>query len=112
MLGGKAVAAVFRRECGAVVECQPERSRVRLDQDVGNGDLVLQVRPLARMMRIFVVADIEPRPPIARDFPHAGDVVGDKVVAESVALVSRTISVGSCWMNSKPDAIADAGGKD
>src|ERR1700722_19000988 len=39
VLGGKAVAAIFRRECAAFVERQPERGRMRLDQDVWNGVL-------------------------------------------------------------------------
>src|ERR1700722_12262092 len=112
MLGGKTIAAVFRRERIAAVECQPERGRVRLDQDIGYVYLVLQVRPLVRMMRIFVVADIEPRPAIEGALAHPGDIVGHEIVAKTIALVGRTIGVAGGWMNRKPDTIADPGRKD
>ena len=52
-----------------------------LDQDVGDGDLVLQVRPLATMSRIFVSAQIVPGPAVERAGTHARNEVGDQVVA-------------------------------
>src|ERR1700733_14181907 len=112
MLGGKTIAAVFRRECITIVECQTERGRVRLDQDIRYGDLVLQVGTLARMVGVFMIADIEPWPAIERALAHAGDVIGNEVVAKTIALVGRTIGIACRWMNGEAHAIADAGGED
>src|SRR3954467_15506275 len=42
MLGGEAIASIFRGKRGAVVKCEPERSGVRLDQNVGDSDLAVQ----------------------------------------------------------------------
>src|SRR5689334_9300963 len=41
MLGRESVATVFRRETAALIEGQAERGRMRLQQHVRHGDLVL-----------------------------------------------------------------------
>src|SRR5580704_11636771 len=89
VLGSENVAAVFGRELRGVIKRHAERRRVGLDQHVGNGDLVFQVRPLAGMTRILMRADIVPGPAVKRALAHAGDVIGRHVVAEAVALVGR-----------------------
>ena len=47
-----------------------------LQQDVGNRDPVFEVRPRVGLGRVFVRADVVPRPAIERAFAHARDVVG------------------------------------
>src|SRR5581483_7344208 len=111
MLGGKAIAVIFCRKCIAGVERKPKRGRVRLDQDVGNGDLVLEVGPLTDVMRILVAADIKPWPAVERALLHAGDVVRNEIVAKAVTLVGRAIDVAGGRMNREPHAISDPGGK-
>src|SRR6266478_3447552 len=112
MLGREAVSTIFRRKRAAVVESQPKRSRVRLDQNVGNGDFALEIGTFAGVMRIFVVADIEPWPAIKCAFLHAGDVVWNEVVAQTVTFIGRAIYVPARGMNGHPHAVADAGGED
>src|SRR6185437_10080253 len=73
MLGGKRIAAIFRREVAAVVESEPQRSRMRLQQHVGDGDLVLQVGALAGMSRVLMVTDVEPGPAVEGAFANPRD---------------------------------------
>src|SRR5258708_34303412 len=47
MFGREPIAAIFAWKRAAIVECEPQRGRVRLDQDVGYADLALQIAPLA-----------------------------------------------------------------
>src|ERR1700733_563076 len=112
MLGGENVAAIVRRELRGVIERHAERGGVRLDEDVGNGDLVLQVRPLAFVPRVLVGADIVPGPAVERAFAYAGDVVGRRVVADAVALVGRAPQRAAAGRNRHADAVTDAVGID
>ncbi len=89
VFGGENVAAVLRRELRRVIERHAERGRMGLDEHVRDGDLVLEIRPLAAMTRVLVGADVVPGPAVERAFAHAGDVIGRHVVAEPVALVGR-----------------------
>ena len=66
VLGGEAVAAIFRRKHPAIVEHQAQGSRMGLDEDVGSGDLSLQIGAFTGMPRVLVVPDIKPRPAIER----------------------------------------------
>src|SRR3982074_2018224 len=111
MLGGKSIAAIFRWKCIPVVEGEPKRSRVRLDQNVGNGGFPLQIRPFADAPRIFVAADIEPRPAVECPFAHTRDVIRHQIVSRAVAFIGRAIQVSVGWMNSETNAIADTGSK-
>src|SRR5579864_4074094 len=54
VLGGENVAAVLGRKLRRVIERDAERSRMGLDQYVRDGDLVVEVRPLAAVTRILV----------------------------------------------------------
>jgi hypothetical protein len=49
MLGREDVADVFRRELLPGVKRDAERGRMGLEQNVGNGELVLEIRPLAKI---------------------------------------------------------------
>src|SRR6476469_7088659 len=111
MLGRKSVAGIFGRKGVAGIECETQRRRVRLNENVGHGDFALEIRPLAGVVRIFMVADIEPGPAIKRALTHPGDVIGHQIISQTVALVGRAIEVASLGMNGKADAITDAGGE-
>src|SRR5579871_2083726 len=87
MLRREAIAAVFLWEIAAVIEGEPQRSRMRLDQHIRGGDLVLQVWPLPGMMGILMATDVIPGPAVKAAFAHATNVVGHQVVAEPVALI-------------------------
>jgi len=63
VLGRKYIPAVVRGKLVAIVDDHPHRGRMRLDQHVGYGDLVLQVWPFAPMSRIFVGPEIVPGQP-------------------------------------------------
>src|SRR5258708_8856574 len=112
MVGREPIAPLFARKCAGVVEGEPKRRRVRLEQDVGNTDLALQIGPLAGVSRVFVIADIVPRPAVERAFAPARNVVGHQIVPKTVALIGRAIDVPAYRMNRKTDAIADAAGKE
>src|SRR5215469_4336602 len=107
VFGGEAVAAIFRRKHPAIVEHQAQGSRMGLDEDVGSGDLSLQIGAFTGMPRVLVVPDIKPRPAIERALPHPRDVVRDQVVAQTVALVCRAIDIAAGRMNGKTHAVAD-----
>src|ERR1700737_2456370 len=112
MLGREPITSIFGRKRAAVVECKPEGSRVRLDENVGNGDFALQIRTFADVPRIFVAADIEPGPPVERTFVHPSNVVRHQIVSETVALIGGAIQISTCGMNCETHTIADTGGKD
>src|SRR5229473_614987 len=77
---------------------------MRLDQHIGYGDLIPQVGSFAAMARIFVGAQIVPRPAVERAVAHARDEVRDEVVAKIVALVGRAPEVARLRMHGEPDA--------
>src|SRR4029077_1527220 len=89
MLGGKDTAPIVRRKLRSVVDRHAERGRMRFNQNVGQRYLVLKVGALAAVMRIFIPADVIPRPAEEGAFAHPRDVIGRQVVAEVVALVGR-----------------------
>src|SRR5205085_1064078 len=111
VLGGKDAAAVFGREPVAGIDRELQRGRMRLEQDVGNDDLVLEVGPLALVARVFVRADVIPGPAVEAAFAHARDVVGRQIVAEPVALVGRAPQVAGGRMHREAGAVADASGE-
>src|SRR5579863_969402 len=75
MLGGEQISAIFFRELLAVVESEPQRRVMRLQQDIRHDGLGLHLRMLARQSWIFVLAQVEPRPPVESAFLHVRDVV-------------------------------------
>src|SRR5580704_8775586 len=112
VLGGENIAAVRGRELRGVIERHAQRRRMSLDQHVRDGDLVLQIRPLAGMTRVLVRADIIPGPAVIGAVAHAGDVIGRHIVAEAVALVGRAPQRAARGCDRHADAVADAGGED
>src|SRR5207302_6690628 len=82
-----------------------------LDQHVGDGDLALEIGPLARMPGVFIAADIKPRPSIERIFADPGHVVWHQIVAEAVALVGGAPRRAALRLDCEADAIADSRGE-
>src|ERR1700676_3347786 len=106
VLGGKAVADMVGGKCIAVVEYEAERSRMGLDQNVGSGNLPLQIGALAGVPWILVAADIEPGPTVECAVAHPGHIIRYQIVSHAVAFVGRAIDIASPGMNGEADAIA------
>src|SRR5258708_31408147 len=84
---------------------------MRLDQHIGYGDLIPQVGWFAGRARIFVGAQIVPRPAVERAVAYERDEVRDEVVAKIVALVGRAPDVARLRMHGEPDAVPQPGGE-
>src|SRR5271166_1728620 len=82
---------------------------MRLDQDIGDGNLVLEVGPLPGMMRIFMAADVIPGPAVSGALAHTRHVIGHEVVAEPVAFVGGAPGHPSGRLDREADAVADSG---
>src|SRR5262249_15527669 len=89
MLGGKDIAAIAGRKLRSVVDRHAERGRMRFDQNVGQRHLAFEVGALAAVTRIFIAADVIPRPAKEGALAHTRDVIGRQIVAEVVTLVGR-----------------------
>lgn len=85
---------------------------MRGEQDIGDADLRREVRALALVARILVVAEVVPGSAIEGAAPHARGVVGDEVVAKPVALVGGAPEITRRRGDGEADAIADARGED
>src|SRR2546423_6415740 len=111
VLGGERIAGVFGRKLVAAVDDHPHRGGMCLDQHVGHGDLVLEVRPLAAVARVFVGAKIVPGPAVEGAIAHARHEVGHKIVAETVALVGRAPEIAALRVHGEPHAVAQPAGE-
>src|SRR5664279_1392022 len=105
--GDDGIAAIVCGETGPVIERQAERRRVRLQQDIGDGDLVLEIGARAGKAGILVGADVEPGPAVERPLLYAGDIVGHQIIAEAIALVGRTPGRAVGRRNRKTNAVPD-----
>ena len=85
---------------------------MRLQEHVGNDDLVLQFGMLAFEARIGMASDVIPGPAVEAALLDVGDVVGDQVVAERVALVGGAPDFAGGGIDSDAGGIADARGVD
>src|SRR5690606_491901 len=88
VLVGKRGRARARR-----IEQEADGGGVRAERHVRRQRLAGEVRPLAGVARVLVVAHVVPRPAVEAAFLHAGRVVRDDLVAEPVALVDRAPDV-------------------
>ena len=80
-------AVVFGREIVALVKQDLEWSRVSLEEHIGDGDAVFQISVLSFVSRIFMAADIKPRPAIEGAFLDVRRVIEGSVTSEAVSLV-------------------------
>ena len=110
--GGERVPAIFRGKgrhaVGGGVKSHFQRGRVRLQQHVGNDGLAGQVRALAGMAGIFVVAHVIPGPAVESALLHARDVIRHQIVAQAVALIGGDPQIARVRIHRQPHAVADA----
>src|SRR5947199_9853213 len=64
-----------------------ERGRVRWHENIGNGDLISELRMFAVVARIDVVANVKAGPAIETARADTTDVVGRQILTEFVPLV-------------------------
>ena len=84
-----------------------------LDQHVGDGNLVGEIRPPAAPgPGVLMVADAIPGPAVKRPLLDAGDIVGWKIIAQQVALVGGAVDDTCARLHCQPRAVADPRGKD
>ncbi len=107
MFGCKGIARVVGGKLLAGVEEHLERGEVRLQDHVGRDDLVLQLRMRSHQARILVAAHVVPGPAVEAVFLHAGDVVGNEVVAQVVTLVGRAPELAGGRVDGLADAVAN-----
>jgi hypothetical protein len=112
VLSREAVAIVGRGKLLALVKSHLQRCKVRLQDDVRCDDLGLQLRVCTHQARVLVTAHVPPWPAVESIFLHAGDVVGNEVVAEPVTLVGGAPELTGCWIDGFADAVANAAGVD
>lgn len=67
---------------------------------------------MARVPAAAVYTHVEPRPAVEAVLLNVGDVVGDEVVAEGVALVGGAPELAGRGVYGFADAVAQAGGVD
>src|SRR5579872_3361109 len=101
----------IRMEISCLRKTPTQRRRVRLEEDVGNGDPSLQIRTLSEMSRILVIPDVKPGPAEERTFAHPCDVIRHEIIAQPIALVDRTIYLPIDGMHRKTCAISNSGGE-
>src|SRR5690348_11003205 len=104
--------AILRRELRTVVEGDPHRGRVGLNQNVRDRDLVLEIGAPAGMIRVLVSAQVVPGPAEEGPLANPRDVIGDEIVAPSIPLVDRAPQVASLRMYAQPDAVAQTARED
>src|SRR5271170_3458411 len=108
MLGREAVTGIVRGELFAGVEDHLQRRKVRLQNYVRSDDLTLQLRMCSDKARVLMVAHVVPGPAVEAILLHAGDVVGDEVVAQTVTLVGGAPELTSSWVDRLADAVPNA----
>src|ERR1035441_9566662 len=112
MEGQEGAALVFLGELLTGVEDEVEHGDVRAQQDVALNRLGHQVRALTLVPRVFVGAGIGVRPTVKGALPDVGEVVGDQVVAQFVALLYGCPKGVGAGVVAQADGVARAGGKD
>src|SRR5215469_10736680 len=90
---GRKSAALETFELVARIEHHLQRRRMRLQQYVRDGDLVLEVAPLADMPWVLVRPHIVPGPAVEAALAHAREIVRREIVAKPVPLVGRAPEV-------------------
>src|SRR5579864_406944 len=112
MFGGEDVAAVLFGKHLAVIKSHLQRGIVGLQDHVRSDDFVFQLRVLAGVARIVEAAHVIPRPAVEAAFLDVGNVVGNQVVAQAIALVGGAPNLAGLGMHLQPHAVADAVGID
>src|ERR1700690_2989893 len=112
MLGRERVAAIPLGKLGSFVEGDAKRSGMRLNQDVGNGNLARQFRMRAGMARVLMIAEVVPRPAVKTVVFNMRDVIGGNVVAQFITLVHASPENYGQGFDGQADGVANAPGID
>src|SRR4051794_17139381 len=98
MQGDEGIAVILRREgrgrsCRRLIEGEAERRRMRDEQRVRQTDLTLEIRTDTGLARVFMVAEIIPRPAEELAIGYARKIVRHKIVTQHVAFIGGAIEV-------------------
>src|SRR5437868_1848293 len=107
----KNVAAIFGRELVAGVKANIERSGMRLHQHIRNECFGGQLRMFAAMPRVFVSANVKPRPAVKSAGLNVTDVVRYEIFAEIVTFVRAHPQFVSSRPKCDPHGIANSPGE-
>ncbi len=81
---------------------------MRLDQNVGHGDLVREIRPPSTPRAgVLMIADKIPRPTVKRPLLNAGDIIRRKIVTQQIALVRGAVDDAGAGLHRQSRTIAD-----
>ena len=80
MHADESAAMITLRQSLAAIKSQPQRGDVRADGVVRFDRLGDEVRPLAFLARIFVLAEVRERPAVERPFAHARQIIRYQVI--------------------------------
>src|SRR5215207_7446891 len=105
------VAPVFIGKVLAIVEGDAERSRMSLEEHIGDGHLGCKVGAVPLAARIFIAADVVPGPAVKLSLSDFGSIFEGHVVAELIALIDNAPRRAGSRVDRHPRAIAQTGGK-
>src|SRR5215207_5643022 len=107
----KGIALVFIGKVLATVEGNAERSRMSLEEHIGDGHLGCKVGAVPLVARIFIAADVIPGPAVKLSLFDFGGIFEGYVVAELIALIDNAPRPAGSRVDRHPRAIAQTGGK-
>src|ERR1035438_10017996 len=112
MEGQKSATLVFLGELLTGVEDEVQHGHVRAQQDIALDRLGHQVRALTFVAGVFVGPGISVRPTVKGALLDVGEVVGDQVVAQFVALLYSCPEGVGAGVIAQSNRVGGAGGKD
>ena len=110
-MGREDVSPVSGGKLPPIVKRQLQRSIVRLKQNIRNQHVRRALGMLARVARVGMASDVEPRPTIKTPVRDMGDVVGDQIVAQLVAFIDRGPQGARARLNGDADRVANSRSK-
>src|SRR6516165_12103785 len=105
------IPTIFCRELFAVVEHQIQNRRVRLKQYIRNNGCFYFLRRQLCKARLRMRADIRIGPAVKGALFHTREVIGRKIVAESIALLNPGVEFSGGRVECEGGRIAHSRGK-
>src|SRR5499433_3734673 len=87
MHADESAALVALRKSFAAIESEPQSSHMGANSVVGFDRFGYEIGPLAFFPRVFMLAKVRKRPAVETAFLDAGQIVGDQIVAQEIALI-------------------------
>src|SRR6478752_1346302 len=84
------ITLIFSGKAVAVIKCDLQGRGMRLNENIWNRDLVLEVWPLTLVMGVFIAANVEPGPSVECTFFDMCGVVERCIISDFIAFVDRT----------------------